>query len=333
MFDLITIGDSMIDAFHLLEDHEIQLVCDLNRADCRLCLTYADKIPVKEIRKMVAGNAANNAIGSARLGFKTAIFTVVGDDISGEMIKSKLIEEGVEPDYILSQRGAESNYSTVLSYQGERTILVYHSKRLFKFPAMQRAHSVYYTSLPKEGHEALTDKLVDYVVQNHSKLIFQPGTFQLRLGAAAARSLLKVTEMIIMNLEEAEDYVGLPSGGDVTKLLAGLQKLGPKISVITDGVKGSYAKQGERSWFLRTRPEINRVEATGAGDAYATGFAAALMLGETIPEAMRWGTLNAEGVIQQIGPQAGLLTRSAMEHQLEKTKGLVAQELSKELRS
>ncbi|MEK7460940.1 MAG: carbohydrate kinase family protein [Patescibacteria group bacterium] len=316
MYDLISIGDCMIDAFHILEDHEINIICNLDKQQCRLCLTYADKIPVREIHKLVAGNAANNAVGASRLGLKTAIYTVVGDDLSGEMIKAKLEAEGLAMDYFVKERGAESNYSTVLSYQGERTILVYHSVRSFRWPIMAKAGWVYLTSLPESGQVALTADLLTYLENHRAKLIYQPGTFQLRLGAEKTSEILKQTDVLIMNKEEAEDY--LHREGEPQALLAGLQQLGSKIAVVTDGTKGSYAADQTSQWFLGTRPEIARAEATGAGDAYASGFTAALMIGLPVPEAMRWGTFNAEGVIGQIGPQAGLLTREAMEHQSSK---------------
>lgn len=328
IYDLLTIGDCMIDAFHVLEDHEIQVICSLDKEQCRLCLTYADKIPVREIHKLVAGNAANNAVGATRLGLKTAIYTVVGDDLAGTMIKEKLAQEGVELDYFIAQRDKESNYSTVLSYNGERTILVYHSPRDFRLPVMQPSAWVYYTSMTEAGHQAILTDLLKYLQAHRSKLIYQPGTFQLRLGATASRELLKETEVVVMNVEEARAY--LPSAADlaIPELLASLHTFGPRIVVITDGTKGSYASSHIGRWFLRTRPEIPRIEATGAGDAYATGLMAALMLGKPIPEAMRWGTVNAEGVIQRIGPQAGLLTREAIEHQLSKSPDFVAEPLT-----
>lgn len=317
----------MIDAFHVLEDHEVDVICSLDTEECRLCMTYADKIPVKEIHKLVAGNAANNAVGSSRLGLRTAIYTVLGDDLSADMIKTKLQEEGVALDYVLCERGVESNYNTVLSYRGERTILIYHTKRHFRFPAMQSAKWVYYTSMTKEGHEVITPDLIRYLTDHRAKLIYQPGTFQLRLGPTATRDLLKVTEMIIMNVEEAERYLEREPKTPVKELLADLRALGPQIAVITDGAKGSHAASGDDTWFCPIRPEIPRKEATGAGDAYATGFAAALMHGKEISEAMRWGTFNAEGVIQQIGPQAGLLNVEAMEHELVKNSHFQARPL------
>lgn len=48
---------------------------------------------------------------------------------------------------------------------------------------------------------------------------------------------------------------------------------------------------------------------TGAGDAYATAFIAALFYDKSIVEAMAWGAINSASVIEQIGPQAGLLRK------------------------
>ena len=61
-----------------------------------------------------------------------------------------------------------------------------------------------------------------------------------------------------------------------------------------------------------------RIEATGAGDAFTTAYIAALIHGLSHAEALTWGPINAGSVVQQVGPQAGLLTRHKMEAQLKK---------------
>ena len=83
--------------------------------------------------------------------------------------------------------------------------------------------------------------------------------------------------------------------------------LGLRIVVITDGREGSYSFDGTDFWKLSEFPG-ERVEATGAGDAFATAVCAALFHGEPLPEAMIWGSINSASVVGQIGPQAGLLT-------------------------
>ena len=70
---------------------------------------------------------------------------------------------------------------------------------------------------------------------------------------------------------------------------------------------------------MRNIPEL-RIEATGAGDAFATAYLAALAHGLPHKVALRWGPMNAGSVVQQVGPQAGLLTKKEMEAQLKKLK-------------
>jgi len=54
------------------------------------------------------------------------------------------------------------------------------------------------------------------------------------------------------------------------------------------------------------------VEKTGAGDSFATGCLAAIMLGQSMRTALLWGSLNAASVIGQVGTQPGLLDRDEL---------------------
>src|SRR3990167_5967637 len=97
MFDLISIGDSVIDTFIPLTDAEVLM----DKGEQMLALRYGDKIPVGDSTVLVAGNAANNAVGSARLKLKTAIYVNVGGDHDGMRIKDKLKDEGVDTRYVV----------------------------------------------------------------------------------------------------------------------------------------------------------------------------------------------------------------------------------------
>jgi ribokinase len=214
----------------------------------------------------------------------------------------------------------------VISVSGERTILVYHAPRQYELPGdLPAARWLYLTSMAK-GSESILTKLATYLGANGTKLAFQPGTYQLRQGPGIAHDILGQVEFIIMNKEEAQLYTG-QNEADAPALLDHLHALGPKIAVVTDATKGSYAFDGTKRWYLGTRPEIPRIEATGAGDAYASAFAVALLEGESIPQAMRWGTMNAESVIQKIGPQAGILTKQQLRDELDRNPEFVTKEI------
>src|SRR5580700_11329281 len=130
MFDIISIGDPTIDTFLIVDDVEIKTIDGEKKA----LINWGDKLPVKKFYRTVAGNAANNAVGSARLGLKTAFYCVVAQDSGGREIVHKMAKEGVSTRYIIKNDKHPTNASTVLSHEGERTIFVYHEHRKYELP-------------------------------------------------------------------------------------------------------------------------------------------------------------------------------------------------------
>ena len=59
-------------------------------------------------------------------------------------------------------------------------------------------------------------------------------------------------------------------------------------------------------------------ERTGAGDAFASTIASALVLGKTLKDALMWGPINSMSVVQYVGAQKGLLSKEALEEYLNK---------------
>jgi len=309
MYDIISVGDATIDCFMKINDAHVQ--CTINKESCELCVNYGDKIAVEEVQNMVAGNAANNAVGSSRLGLKTAIYLNVGSDDSGFKIKKKLAEEKVDPVYIKVNEGMDSNYSVVLRFQGERSIFVYHQQWKYELPKMEPTKWVYYTSASASFAKGnFSQELANYVKQTGAKMGYNPGTYQMKAGVKNFPEILSVTEVFFVNVEEAKRILGIAEEQpmEIKELLQKTRtELGLKKVVITDGREGSYSFDGTDFWKLPEFPG-ERIEATGAGDSYATAVCAALFYGESLAEAMAWGSINAASVVGQIGPQAGLLT-------------------------
>ncbi len=313
MYDIISIGDAVLDTFIEVEDAFVTRVT--SRKGAQLCLNYGDKIPVKRMHQKVAGNALNNAVGSARLGMKAAFYSIVGDDDVGEQIARKMKKEGISTKYLKIQKKASTNYSVVIDFEHDRTILQYSYPREYRLPAdLSPTRWFYYTALGK-NHGRLEKELVSRVSSSQAKLAFNPGGSQLKEGVKKMRDVLRHTEVIFVNREEAELLVG--DSTDIPGLLYRLHELGPHIAVITDGKNGAYASNSISVYYLPIFPG-KFVEATGAGDAFATGFVAGLFHGKNVPEAMRWGTANAAGAVSKIGPQDGLLTLSEIEKTIQR---------------
>lgn len=311
MFDLISIGDATIDTF--IQIHDAEVKCNLDKTECLICVEYGSKIAVDKLTHIVAGNAANNAVGGQRLNLKTAIYVNVGDDNSGKQIEGKLKEEGVDTRYVISHKRMESNYSAILSFKGERTIFVYHQLWEYNLPDLERTRWVYFTSLSKSFTQSnLVGQLTQYLTRTGSKLFYNPGTYQIEEGIKKDPQLLALTELFIVNKEEAKKILG---DLEIKDLLKEFVDLGPKMVIITNGPEGSWGYDGEKYCQLGIFP-AKLMEMTGAGDSYAIGVLAGLSYGCDLSEAMRWGAANSASVIEKIGSQEGLLNFDEMQQKL-----------------
>jgi sugar/nucleoside kinase (ribokinase family) len=312
MLDIVSIGDTTVDVFLAVDDATV--LCDIDTDACTISMNYADKIPVSSAKEILAvGNAANNAVGSHRLGLKTALYTHLGNDISGIKMRETLIEQGVSDKYIVMDEDRGSNYSTVLNYKAERTILVYHEPRDYDLPDIQDSKWIYLTSVAA-GHEKLHEQVYKRIAEDGVKLGFNPGSHQLNAGLEKLKDLIEVSEVFIVNKEEAWKLFGKED--DIKTLLAKIKDHGPTYVIVTDGPGGSYGFDGEQYLHLGTL-DSEVIERTGAGDAYSTGLITALIEGKKLDEAMMWGNLNSTNVLKYIGAQEGLLTIDQMRMQFE----------------
>ena len=322
------VGDSTIDHFFFI--HDASVTCDVNKEDCKLVINYADKLAVDKYLRFTAGNAMNQAISSSMLGLKTALYTVIGDDSAGDDILEQLKKYKIGTEYVQKDIENPTNVSGVVSFQGERTILVYHIERQYDLPMEMKTKWIYLTSVgPQSVVSEAHNQVLTYLEANPSvKLAFNPGTHQMHMGLEALKPLFARSEILFMNKEEYERVLGIPTGADVKHLMSEMRKHGVKICVLTDGPKGSYSYDGEK--FLQLDIfDGPVVERTGCGDAYGAGFTAARVYELSIEESMRCGTLNSAYVIRIPGPQNGLLEKEEMISLLLDKKGFKPKEIKR----
>jgi sugar/nucleoside kinase (ribokinase family) len=321
-YDFVAIGDIAVDAFIKLKDAHVN--CKLNNEDCEICMKFGDKIPY-EFDAVVpgVGNAANAAVAAARLGLSSAIVGNVGKDMHGKECELELESNNVSTNYIVEQKGKKTNYHYVLWYGAERTILVKHEDFAYSLPIRlwRTAPKWIYLSSMATPSADFYYKIANYLEKNPSvKLAFQPGTFQMDLGADKLKIIYERTEVFAVNVEEAQRVLGAnETDRDIKSLCERLVSLGPKIILLTDGPNGAYFFDQGKLYMMPIYPDPKPpYERTGAGDAFSSTFVAALALGKTPLEALAWAPINSASVVQYIGAQKGLLTREKLEEWLRK---------------
>lgn len=327
VFDVIAIGDTTQDVFLQMSDASLQ--CDMDGKNCRLCFDYAEKIAVDAKTDVPAvGNAANHAIGAARLGCQASIYTVVGDDTQGHISKDVFTENNVDTQYLSFDSKHGTNFSTVINFKSERTIFVYHERRDYQLPPLAATGWIYLTSASGDGAVALNEQVQQFLEENQkTRLAFNPGTYQIKLGKKKLLPILKNTDTLFLNREESARVLEVKTT-DVKELIKGFHDIGVKTMILTDGPNGSYASDGTTIWQLAIfRGPV--IERTGAGDAFGSGFLSAVIHSKSLTDAMLWGNANSTSVVRYVGAREGLLDQSGIAKLIEENKDIIPVEFAK----
>lgn len=318
MYDLITIGDAVIDTHVNIDNASVE--CDVDTRACRLCLDYASKIPITGSFQSLGGNAANVACGATKLGMNSAIITAIGVDSNGRTVVEELKKSKVDTSLIYRDKQTKTRYSVVLNFRGERTILSYHEKRTYKLPKkMPATEWVYYTSL-SDGFEDLQNSLFKYLDEHANvKLAFNPGSFQLKSALKDVQEILPHVDLLIVNLQEAELIADttLKKEKTITSLIHKLLSLGAKEVVITDAERGAVAGNTDEIWSTESY-KVEVVSKTGAGDAFSAAYLAARNYEHDIHLALKWGAAMSAAVISEHGPQKGMVGQKALQKMIDR---------------
>ena len=321
--DIITIGSTTYDSFYKVNFKTIDWDTPSHKA---YAIPVGEKFGVDEAFFENGGNAANASVTFARQGFRTAIFTRIGDDAAGVEIQQKLKTEGVQTKFMAKSKTPTARGVLLLDESGERTILSYRGAidefSLEDIIFKNLKSKWIYVSLPGHSYK-IFDKLLEHTRKNNILVALNPSGKHLTDGREDLIRHLKDIAMLVVNAGEAAELTGVPfeRAGD---LFRKFDEMMPGIAVVTDGPNGVKVADGERIYSAGIFKENKIVDRTGAGDAFGSGFVAGLMgQGETcakgvcdpekIKYAIRLASANATSKVEYIGATNGLLTKKQFE--------------------
>ncbi|MEM4240025.1 MAG: carbohydrate kinase family protein [Candidatus Woesearchaeota archaeon] len=312
MYDVITLGSGTVDVFVKTQKPEIMR----HKGHDDVCYAIGQKILVEDLHVDTGGGGTNTAVAFSRLGLKTGWIGEVGTDLHAKTVLDEMKREKV--DFLGGRGRGMTGYSVILTgLEHDRSILAFKGVNdklaAYEVPWKKlKTKWFYFSAMMNQSFETLK-KAALFAKRKGIKYAFNPSMYIAKMGAKALKPIIDGCDLLIMNKEEAQALTGMKEAG-CKQLLAELQKHA-KIAVITDGPKPAHAYNGIQHFQL-IPPKIRVVETTGAGDAFASGMLAGIIIKQDIKEAMQWGMAEAEAVIQQIGAKQSLLTR----RQIEKVK-------------
>jgi ribokinase len=312
-FEVVTVGAAVKDIMilHPLIKH--------NKIKNLLEIPAGGKIPVPHVFVNYGGGAMNVAVGLNNFGIKTAPMVCVGKDVVGKEIYSHLRKEGIDPGLIQADSTEATGFSIVLSSESDREHVIFTRKGASSNVAVKDLSQFstewfYIAALDMEDWTVEADKLMRQTKKG-VKIAWNPGVRQLNDWKKLLK-FLPFAEVLILNRDEAEKLVknvnpkiSKASLKNSRTLLAKVLELGALNVVITQGSKGVIALDEHGQHYIHPALSITHkiVDTVGAGDAFSSGFLAALIRWEDFGKAIQVGLRNSANVLYRVGAQNGLL--------------------------
>ncbi|MFN2363428.1 MAG: ribokinase [Halarsenatibacteraceae bacterium] len=250
------------------------------------------------------GKGANQAAAAGLLGVSPLFIGARGGDDIGQSLEDNLNNQGVETRLITADTETGTAHIFVTD-DGENHIIV-----------IPGANGV----LGAEDIESVAAKIKEAellllqleipleAVEKAAELAVAAGT-KVILDPAPARELsdelLARVDFLLPNETELMKLTGIDEiNGGCRQLL----DKGVKNIIVTLGEAGAILVNHEGSQEFRA-PEVDVVDTTGAGDALAGAFAAALNRGLNLKEAIKEGIYYGSAAVSRPGAQSSLLTK------------------------
>lgn len=274
--DILTIGEMLIDMISADYDDDFQ------------CNTY---------NKFFGGAPSNIAMNVKRLGINSIVVSAVGKDGLGKFLTNHLQKAGIECKCIQEVDYSTSMVLVTKSRQTPKPIFYreadYHleyTEALEK--ALKNSKIVHFSCWPisRVPSRNTVERVIEEARKNDILVCFDPNYHPMiwqkgEEGLDYIKSIIGKVDIIKPSEDDAERLFGKDTHeNQVEKFLS----LGAKLVIMTLGKDGAIVSNGVETVKFNTLA-TDVVDATGAGDAFWSGFYTSIVKGYTIEESLNLG--------------------------------------------
>ncbi len=355
----LTIGGAMIDTIAVIDNDLVERMAMRNADKAYLLLEEGRKVEARDVSTHCGGGAVNAAVSIARQGGDVSALVKLGQDMRAEIILSHLASEQISTRFAVRDSRAPTGASVLVSaHDRNAAVFTFRGANTLLEPADLKRDAfavdlVYVTGLSNKSADCFP-KIIEMAKAEGAMVATNPGIRQLSARIGAFQETLAKIDILTINRVEAGALVpwlvarfgengaahthdmgdglplmvkaGLQGGGfemSVPAFFAAMRQLGPRYVVVTDGRNGALI--GEPKGIVHCPVlEVPVAGTAGAGDAFASTFAASIVKGLPVGDAAMCGAINAASVIGHTDTQTGLLRADVLAARLKEVRGSLA---------
>ena len=255
------------------------------------------------------GKGGNQAIAASRLGMRTYMFGMMGNDVHASMYERNFTRSGTHYSNVETSFEAPTGMALIeVESDGENRITIIDGANAFVTPEYIKRHSVEITACK---YLLLQLEIPMESVLYAAKLMKESGGTVILDPAPAKplpRELLKYVDYMTPNESE---IAFIAKGADIESSCNSLIKLGVGAVICTMGAKGLYYSDSAKT-ITRPAYDVKTADSTGAGDSFNAGLACALSRGYSIEQALDYASAAAALTVETVGAQNEALSHHAV---------------------
>jgi len=248
------------------------------------------EVLVRDFEMTIGSSSAIFACGAARLGLKTTLIGVVGEDPLGKFMLEALHQRAVDISPVLIDRQRKTGVSIILSRGSDRAILTYlgcidalEAGQIPDSLLAQTRHlhvcSIFLQSRLRSGLTSLFDRARRLGVSISLDTNWDPsGKWQ---------GILELIAQVDVFLPNEQEALAITASTDLNRALDVLSHHCPLV-VVKRGERGAIARQ-EGKTIAAKALTVSVVDTVGAGDSFDAGFIYGYLAGFPLKKALELG--------------------------------------------
>jgi len=253
----------------------------------------------------------------ARLGVKSGFIGTVGDDEFGELILTRLKNDGVDTSYVRCLKDYTTGVAFVTYFSDGSRKFIYHLSWAASGKISLNQVNEDYLSKVKylhimgsslsinEDSRKACYRAAEIVKDSKGKISLDPNLRPELLSIEEIREICKpilsICEIVLPSEEEMKLLTGEE---DIETACDKLLSYGPRIIALKQGKEGSVVITADQRIEVPSF-KIDEVDPTGAGDCFDAGFIVGLLRGWTLKKVARFANAVGALAVTKKGPMEG----------------------------
>lgn len=273
-------------------------------------IELGEKVKVKNNFKMNSGGGGVNvSVILSDLGAKVGYLGKISKDNKEQLekdlrpykvdiIESKESRMACAKSILLQTKDRDR---VIFTYRGQNSYLETRDFEMINL----KSNNFYFNGISGKSFQTLI-RIARYIkkTNRNAQICFNPSLYLIRETPKPLKRLFKLIDVVVFNFDEAKELTG---DRDIESCLRNVYEMGPKMVVITDGSKGSYAFNGQKMYFQKSKKVSRVVDTTGAGDCFAGTFFYFYSKKYGPKTSLIYATKNSASLITKNGAQKGNL--------------------------